>query len=66
MGSLYPKSVPPPITTLEAEHVEDLEMATVVGTATTIIPTATANVIPTATTRDLAPRMAPTTDPKIA
>ena len=60
MGSLSPKSVPPPITTLEEEQVEELEMATMVGTE------ATATSIPTATTWDLTLGLAPTTDPTIA
>ena len=60
MGCSSPKLVPPPITTVEVEQVDDVEMATMVGTE------ATATAIPTATKRDLALGLAPTTDPTIA
>ena len=62
MGCSSPKSVPSPITTLKAEQVEDMEMATMVGTEATAtsIPTATA------TTWDLTLGLAPTPDPTIA
>ena len=68
MGISSPKTVPPPITTMETEQVKDLEMATVLVTEAleNSIPTAKATAIPTATTQDLTPGLAPTTDPIIA